>query len=168
MFRVRLDGLDDQVEFVGTVDLSRYAVIAMRQDLLGFGEVVQAIDPVRGVIFHKEHGAGAIFRPRDQGKMISAEVKHEVAKDRKLRPPAAAPLRGYPADFSVRDITTARRFLEADESIRRRIRILVGLAQTVAAKQKDLGVFDKPIGNGGGDGRIKEGLPGNLWVNLAR
>ena len=56
----------------------------------------------------------------------------------------------------MRDITTARRFLEAGESIRRRIRILVGLAQTVAAKQKDLGVFDKPIGNGGGDGRIKE------------
>ena len=80
MFRVRLDGLDDQVEFVGAVDLSRYAVIAVWRDLLGFSEVVQAIDPVRGVIFHKEHGAGAIFRPRDQGKMIGAEVKHEVAK----------------------------------------------------------------------------------------
>jgi len=98
------------------------------RDLQGFSEVVQAIDPVRGDIFHKEHGAGAIFRPRDQGKMIGAEVKHEVAKGRKLRPPAAAPLRGYPADSSVRDITTARRFLEAGESIRRRIWILVGLS----------------------------------------
>src|SRR6266571_8164631 len=68
----------------------------------------------------------------------------------------SAPLRGYPADSSVRDITTARRFLEAGESIRRRIRILVALAQTVAAKQKDLRVLDKPIGNGGSDGRIKE------------
>src|SRR5213593_1311272 len=76
----------------------------------------------------------------------------------KLRPPAAAPLRGYPADSSVRDITTARRFLEAGESIRRRIRILVALAQTVAAKQKDLGVFDKAIGNSGGDGRVKENV----------
>ena len=45
MFRVRLDGLDDQVEFVSAVDLSRYAVIAVGQDLLGFSEVVQAIDP---------------------------------------------------------------------------------------------------------------------------
>ena len=80
MFRVRLDGLDDQVEFVGAVDLSRYAVIAVWRDLLGFSEVVHAIDPVRGVIFHKEHGAGAIFRPRDQGKMIGAEVKHGVER----------------------------------------------------------------------------------------
>src|SRR5438477_3767734 len=29
--------------------------------------------------------------------------------------PAAAPLRGYPADSSVRDITTARRLLEAGQ-----------------------------------------------------
>ena len=56
----------------------------------------------------------------------------------------------------MRDITTARRFLEAGESIRRRIWILVGLSQTVAAKHKDLGVLDKTIGNGSGDGRIKE------------
>ena len=76
MFRVRLDGLDDQVEFVGTVDLARYAVIAIRRDLLGFGEVIQAVDPVRGVISHKKHGARAVFRPRDQGKMIGAEVEH--------------------------------------------------------------------------------------------
>ena len=38
----------------------------------------------------------------------------------------------------------------------RRIGILVGLAQTVAAQQEDLGVFDEPVGDGGGDGRIKE------------
>ena len=56
----------------------------------------------------------------------------------------------------MRDITTARRFLETGESIRRWIRILVGFAQTVAAKQKDLGVFDKPIGNGSSNGRIEK------------
>ena len=61
MFRVRIDGLDDQVEFVGTVDFARYAVIAVWRNLLCFGEVVQAIDPVRGVIFHNEHGTGAVF-----------------------------------------------------------------------------------------------------------
>ena len=96
MFRVRLDGLDDQVEFVGAVDLPRYAVIAVGQDLQGFSEVVQAIDPMRGVIFHKEHGAGAIFRPRDQGKMIDAEVKHEVAKGRKTPAPSGSAVEGLP------------------------------------------------------------------------
>ena len=94
MFRVRLDGLDDQVEFVGAVDLPRYAVIAVWRDLLGFGEVVQAIDPVRGVISHKEHGAGAIFRPRDQNEVIGAEVEHRRKKggSDKLPPASAAPL----------------------------------------------------------------------------
>jgi len=96
MFRVRLDGLDDQVEFVGAVDLPRYAVIAVGQDLQGFGEVVQAIDPMRGVISHKEHGARAIFRPRDQGKMIGAEVKHEVAKGRKAPAPSGSAVEGLP------------------------------------------------------------------------
>ena len=118
MFRVRLDGLDDQVQFVGAVDLSRYAVIAVWRDLLGFSEVVQAIDPVRGVIFHKEHGAGAIFRPRDQGKMIGAEVKHEVAKGRKLRPPAAAPLRGYPVTADRSSLSCSE---SGDESKQRRM-----------------------------------------------
>ena len=87
MFRVRLDGLDDQVKFVGAVDLARYAVIAMRRDLLGFGEVMQAVDPVRGVIFHKEHGAGAVLGPGDQDEMIGAEIKHGcVGEGRKVRP----------------------------------------------------------------------------------
>ena len=76
MFGVRLDGLDDQVEFVDAVDLARYAVVAVRRDLLGFGEVMQAIDPVRGVIFHKEHSTGAVFGPGDQNEMIGAEVEH--------------------------------------------------------------------------------------------
>ena len=96
MFRVRLDGLDDQVQFVRAVDLSRYAVIAVWRDLQGFSEVVQAIDPVRGDIFHKEHGAGAIFRPRDQGKMIGAEVKHEVAKGPETPAPSGSAVEGLP------------------------------------------------------------------------
>ena len=41
----------------------------------------------------------------------------------------------------------------------RRIGILVGLAQTVAAQQEDFGVFDEPVGDGGRDGRIKRMLP---------
>ena len=97
MFRVRLDGLDDQVEFVGAVDLSRYAVIAVWRDLLGFGEVVQAIDPVRGVISHEKHDTGAIFRPRDQGKMIGAEVKHGLNGRKGRKPgPASSAVEGLP------------------------------------------------------------------------
>jgi hypothetical protein len=96
MFRVRLDGLDDQVEFVGAVDLPRYAVIAVWRDLLGFSEVVQAIDPVRGVISHKEHGAGAVLRPRDQGKMIGAEVKHVLDRKGRKPGPAVSAVEGLP------------------------------------------------------------------------
>ena len=74
---VRLDGLDHQIELVGAIDLAGYAVIAMRRDLLRFGEVVEPIYPVRGVISHDKHDARAVFRPRDQSEMIGAEVKHE-------------------------------------------------------------------------------------------
>ena len=97
MFRVRLDGLDDQVEFVGAVDLPRYAVIAVWRDLLGFSEVVQAIDPVRGVISHKEHGAGAVFRPRDQSEMIGAEIKHGGEGRGRIAPgPSGSAVEGLP------------------------------------------------------------------------
>src|SRR5579859_1773227 len=62
---------------------------------------------------------------------------------------------GYPSDSSVRDIITARRMIGAC-LFGRRIRILVGFAQTVTTQQEDLGVLDQAVGNGGGDGRIKE------------
>jgi hypothetical protein len=42
VFGVHLDRLDDQVQFVRTVDLSRHAGVLAWRDLLGFGEVVQA------------------------------------------------------------------------------------------------------------------------------
>ena len=78
MFRVPLDGLNDQVEFVGAVDLARDAVVAVWRDLMGFAEVVQAIDPACGVISHEEHDTGAVFRPGYEGEMIGAEVEHGV------------------------------------------------------------------------------------------
>jgi len=80
MLRVGLDGLDDQVELVGAVDLAGDAVVAVRRDLLRLGEVVKPIDPAGRVISHDKHGARAVFGPRDQGEMIGAEVKHEVGK----------------------------------------------------------------------------------------
>jgi hypothetical protein len=61
---VRLDGLDNEVKFIGAVDLSRHAIVLARREDEGFGEVVQSIDPMSRVISHDEHGTGAIFRPR--------------------------------------------------------------------------------------------------------
>ena len=52
MFRVPLDGLDYEVEFVCAVDLAGDAVVAMRRDLASFREVVQAIDSSCGVVSH--------------------------------------------------------------------------------------------------------------------
>ena len=77
MFCVHLDRLDDQVQFVRTVDLSRHAVVLAWRDLLGFVEVVQAVDPVGRVILHEEHDTGSVFCPREQEQMIGAEVEHE-------------------------------------------------------------------------------------------
>ena len=76
MFRVPLDGLDHQVELVGTVDFAGDAVVAVWRDLTGFSEVVQPIDPVCGVIFHEEHDTGAVFRPGYEDEVIGAEVEH--------------------------------------------------------------------------------------------
>ena len=50
--------------------------------------------------------------------MIGAEVEHEGEGSQRagagrLPPLSAAPLRGYPADSSARDIVTERRMLEA-------------------------------------------------------
>ena len=87
MFCVGLDGLDDQVEFVGAVDFAKDAVGLIGQDALGFGEVVEPVDGVGVAVFHEEHGAGAILGPRDQDEMIGAEVKHGVSGEgRRFRP----------------------------------------------------------------------------------
>jgi hypothetical protein len=96
MFDVRLDGLDHQVEFIGAVDLPEHAVILVWRDDLGFGEVVQAIDPVSRVISHDEHNTGAVFHPREQQQMIGAEVEHEGKSKSGSRSsrPWSAPLRG--------------------------------------------------------------------------
>jgi hypothetical protein len=43
---------------------------------MGFCEVIQAVDPVGGVILHEEHDTGSVFCPREQEQMIGAEVEH--------------------------------------------------------------------------------------------
>jgi hypothetical protein len=47
------------------VDLSRHAAVVVWRDLLGFGEVAQAVDPAGGVVLHEEHDTGSVFRPQE-------------------------------------------------------------------------------------------------------
>jgi len=82
VFGVHLDRLDDQVQFVRTVDLSRHAVVLVWRDLLGFGEVVQAVDPAGRVVLHEEHDTGSVFCPREQEQMVGAEIEHGSRRTR--------------------------------------------------------------------------------------
>ena len=83
MFGVHLDRLDDQVQFVRTVDLSRHAVVLAWRDLLGFVEVVQAVDPVGRVILHEEHDTGSVFCRESKRASLALELNIE-SQERKL------------------------------------------------------------------------------------
>ena len=63
VFRVQADRLDHEIEFVGAVDLARYAVSHFGLDELGFGEVIEPVDPLRVAVAHEEHGVRRVFRP---------------------------------------------------------------------------------------------------------
>ena len=78
MFVVRLDRLDDEIEFVGAVDLPGDAVVFVWRNDSGFGEVIQPVNPSGGVVFHDEHNTAFAFRPREQDEMIGAEVEHGI------------------------------------------------------------------------------------------
>ena len=81
MLGVQPDRLDHQVEFVGAVDLARYAVVLAWREELGFGEVIQPINALRVVVLHQEHRTRSVFRPREQEQMIGAEVEHGRRRD---------------------------------------------------------------------------------------
>jgi hypothetical protein len=49
VFGVRPDRIDHEVEFVGTVDLARYAIGHVGPDELGFGEVIEPVNALRCV-----------------------------------------------------------------------------------------------------------------------
>ena len=69
-----LDRFDNQVKLVGTVHLARDTVEHVWLDGERFGEVIEPIDPARGMVLHEEDGTTAVFRPREQEQMIGAEV----------------------------------------------------------------------------------------------
>ena len=56
VFRVQANRFDDEVEFIGAVVLARYAVGHAGPCELGFGEVIELVDPLRIAILHEEHG----------------------------------------------------------------------------------------------------------------
>ena len=157
----RPDRFDHEVEFIGAVDLARYAVGHIGPDELGFGEVIEPVNALRVAVLHQEHRTRTVFRPREQEQMIGAEVEH--ARDRKDEREPEAPARLGSAVEGLarrtppcRVIVTARRLHRSrPQLLGRRIRIL-GLAQAVAAQQEDLGVLHQAVGDGGGDGRIEE------------
>ncbi len=92
MFDIRLDGLNDEIKFIGAVDFPGDAVVLAWRDDLGFGEVVQPIDPSRRVISHDEHNTGTAFRPREQEQMIGAEVEHRGKEPESGSRSAPAPM----------------------------------------------------------------------------
>jgi hypothetical protein len=88
VFGVDLDRFQDQVQFIGAVDFPKHTVDMVWRDDLGFGEVIEAIDPVGMQVFHDENRALAAFVPREQRQVVGAEVKHErwlpVAREKRV------------------------------------------------------------------------------------
>jgi len=76
MFGVRPDRFDHEVEFVGAIDLARYAVGHIGPDELGFGEVMEPVNTLRVEVPQQEHRARRVLRPREQEQVIGAEVEH--------------------------------------------------------------------------------------------
>ena len=76
MLGVRLDRFDDEVEFIGAIDLARYAVGHSGLDELGFCKVMNPVNALRIEVLHQEHRTRRIFRPREEEQMIGAEIKH--------------------------------------------------------------------------------------------
>ena len=85
MSGVRPDRFEHEVEFVGAVDLARYAVGHIGPDELSFCEVVEPVNALRVVVLQQEHRARRVLRPREQEQMIGAEVEHEGMGNRKRR-----------------------------------------------------------------------------------
>ena len=62
VFGVRPDRFDHEVEFIGAVDLARYAVGHVGPDELGFGEVMEPVNALRVEVPQQEHRARRVLR----------------------------------------------------------------------------------------------------------
>ena len=75
---------------------------------------------------------------------LNMEGRNQRAGAERLPRPLAAPLRGYPVDSSIPGYrhSAAPDRGRREELLGRRIGILIGFTQTVAAEQKDFRVLD--------------------------
>ena len=118
MLGVVFDRFQDQVKFVGTVDLARDRVKAVGFEVEGFGEVIQAVGPLGRMVFHDKHRAFDRVLTMNESQMIGAEVKHRIElgreKEKEERrpegPPAppAAPLWGSPGGLLPSGVSSQR------------------------------------------------------------
>jgi hypothetical protein len=76
MLGVEADRFDHEIEFVGAIDLARYAIGHSGPDELSLAEVIEPVNTLRVAILEQEHCAATIFRPREQEQMMGAEVEH--------------------------------------------------------------------------------------------
>ena len=164
MFGVPLDGLDDQVQFVGAVDFPGHAVVFAWGDQVRTGEVVEAVDPAGRVVLHEEHDTAAIFHPGEQQQMIGAEVEHADKEpesgSREAPAPAGSAVEGLPGGLlraGYRHRAAHGRSQSTQRLFRRRL-ALVGFAEAFASEQEDFRVLHQAIGDGGGDGGVVEDI----------
>ena len=64
MSGVRPDRFDHEVEFVGTVDLARYAVGHIGPDEQGFRKVMEPVNALRVEVPQQKHRARRVLRKR--------------------------------------------------------------------------------------------------------
>jgi hypothetical protein len=75
VFGVGPHRFDHQVQFIGAVDFARHTVGLARHELVGFAEVMQPIDTLRGAVDEPKHRTRSVLLPREQEQVIGAEVE---------------------------------------------------------------------------------------------
>ena len=76
MLGIGPDRFDDQVKFIGVIDFARHAIGLARREVVGFGEVMQAINTLGVAVDEQQHRTRPVLLPREQEQMIGAEVEH--------------------------------------------------------------------------------------------
>ncbi len=76
MFGARPDRFDHQVKFIGAIDFARHAIGLARHEVVGFAEVMQAINTLCVAVDEQQHRTRPVLLPREQEQMVGAEVEH--------------------------------------------------------------------------------------------